>query len=288
MLVPFDRVLQLDFGLRPGEPPEMSLVCEIQGRYSNAILTDSSRTVLLAARQIGAAQSSARAVRVGKQYLLPPPAPGVRPSAEEPIGVWRQNVTGAEDLAGGGADIIAALTRAYQGVSPALARDLCGAANVPQSAQSAALLDEEWAELFAMWQHWLACVDSGRLAMTQDRTTGASSFLGRFTSAVPSVHDAIDERYRAAQASERFAALHVSLQRAVSKAEKSLRAKLAAFAKQLASSAAADETQRLADLCLGNVYQWPAGAREMQVQDWQTGVPTLPPLLAPRSGANAT
>ena len=56
----------------------MSLLCEIQGAFSNIVLVDQSHKTLLAARQIGTHQTSVRAIRVGAPYV-PPPNPGAPP-----------------------------------------------------------------------------------------------------------------------------------------------------------------------------------------------------------------
>ena len=55
MPIPFERLVRLDFGPHPSEPAEVSLLCEVQGQYSNVIMVDGdSDTVILAARQVRA------------------------------------------------------------------------------------------------------------------------------------------------------------------------------------------------------------------------------------------
>lgn len=47
------RLVRLDFGPHPDRPAEVSLMCEIQGQYSNVVMVDGTDdTVLLAARQV--------------------------------------------------------------------------------------------------------------------------------------------------------------------------------------------------------------------------------------------
>ena len=48
----WERVLRLDFGVRPGDPPQQRLHCEIMGRYSNVVLTDGAGTVTAAGYQV--------------------------------------------------------------------------------------------------------------------------------------------------------------------------------------------------------------------------------------------
>jgi hypothetical protein len=53
MPILFERLVQLDFGPHPDQPPKVRLMCEIQGQYSNVIMVDAATdTVLLAARQV--------------------------------------------------------------------------------------------------------------------------------------------------------------------------------------------------------------------------------------------
>jgi predicted ribosome quality control (RQC) complex YloA/Tae2 family protein len=271
LAVPFDRVIRLDFGFRAGEPAELHLMCEIQGRYSNVILMDAAKTVLLASRQIGTKQSSARSLRVGDTYPLPPVAPGLTPSASESFLSWKETVCGAAVLMGDGADVVAGMVRGYQGVSPTLGRELCLVAHVPASTKAVSLLENEWAALFVAWRSWLQCLEEGSFQATRDPLTGAISVLGSFSEVYDSVHKTFDERYTKAQAHERFVSLRATLSRATGKAEKSIRSKLKAFEKQMGTSADAQATQKLGDLFIANLYQWPAQGGELEVDDWETG-----------------
>jgi predicted ribosome quality control (RQC) complex YloA/Tae2 family protein len=50
---PWERVVQLSLAPRPAEPPVISLMCEVQGRYSNVVVTDGDKKVLTAGHQVG-------------------------------------------------------------------------------------------------------------------------------------------------------------------------------------------------------------------------------------------
>jgi predicted ribosome quality control (RQC) complex YloA/Tae2 family protein len=269
---PFDRIVQLDFALRPSEAAELRLFCEVQGRYSNAILTDGNNTVLLAARQVGAAQSSVRLIRVGEQYTPPPLPDGMRPSLSESLENWKGNVSCAEGLLSiRGPTLAAAMARSYQGMSPGLARELCCSAGLEPSASSAALSNAEWAELYATWQSWIRRLHAGDFVATRDPSGGTISMLGAFVERHESVQSCIDLLYRETQAKDRFTALHARLLRANSKAAKSAQGKLQALKKQLHASEGADTTQFQGDLIMANVHRWPAGAPSLEAEDWNTG-----------------
>jgi predicted ribosome quality control (RQC) complex YloA/Tae2 family protein len=272
MPVPFDRIVQLDFAPRLTDAPALHVMCEVQGRYSNAIVTDGSKEVLLAARQVGAGQSSARNVRVGAQYPLPPPPPGCAPRRDTTLDEWQRAldawVGGQKGEAHSAARVLAG---ALQGVSPALARELCAAAGVPVDAPWADVATSNRQALHEAVQGWLARVESGSFAATRDPATSAVSVLGSFCEKCDSVHDAVDARYRGAQAEERFSGLHARLTSATANAQRTTEKKIVAFQKQLDGARDAEATQKLGDMFMANVHQWPQGATEFEAEDWDTG-----------------
>jgi hypothetical protein len=185
---PWERVAELAFGVRPGDPPSRLAYCEVQAKYSNLVLTDGGGTVLAAAHQVGGRQSSLRQVQQGRPYALPPVTAGVPPAGSEPMEAWRANAERAAALAaapaaarsgggggGGGRPTVAGgCVRAYQGVSPALMEELCAAAGVDPGAHPQELTSAQWAALHGVWQGWLERVASGSFAATLDEAAGRS------------------------------------------------------------------------------------------------------------------
>jgi predicted ribosome quality control (RQC) complex YloA/Tae2 family protein len=51
----WERVVQLSLAQRPAEPPLISLMVEVMGRYSNLVVVDGSGGVLAAGHQVGSA-----------------------------------------------------------------------------------------------------------------------------------------------------------------------------------------------------------------------------------------
>ena len=275
MPVPFDRVLKLEFAPQLDSGTNMSLLCELQGAYSNMVLVDGENNTLLAARQIGSQQTSVRAIRVGAPYVAPPIPPGMAPRPTEPLTQWQEHICCvAEHQSSHG--VAQAMLKAYQGVSSALAHDLCMRAQVsPDDAVSDPDADA-WARLHAEWQNWLSVCETGSFDVTKD-DQGRLSVLGSFDRPCSSIHEAINEQFFVAQAAERFMQLRAALTRALVAAVHKLKGKLSAFKKQLESGDEAEVTQKRADLVMANVYQWPKGALEMQAEDWETGATICPP-----------
>ncbi|GBF97380.1 hypothetical protein Rsub_11027 [Raphidocelis subcapitata] len=310
----WERVAQLSFGVRPGEAPSRLAFCEVQGRLSNLVLADGARTVLAAAHQVGGRQSSLRQVQQGRPYALPPLAGGVPPSAAEPLAAWRANVEAAAALAaaagggggGGGGDgssgegggegggsggggagaaagrqrptVAGGCVRAYRGVSPSLAAELCAAAGVRTDAEPPALSDADWASLHAAWLAWLERLGGGRFAPRLDGAAGRFSVVGGPGAEFASAHEMVEAYYSRLQASEQHASLHQRLAAAARGALKKARARAAAFRQQLAAAADAPAVQRRADIIIANVYRIEEGASSLEAEDWDTGAAVSIPL----------
>ena len=114
----WERVVELDFATRPGEPAQRSLVLELMGRHSNVFLLDQDRRVVAVARQVRDNQSRLRPISTGDLYSAPPPMGGRCPSRSESFEHWKGELQLLP------LPLKRALPSAYQGISPALARQL--------------------------------------------------------------------------------------------------------------------------------------------------------------------
>ena len=160
----WERVVELAFAPRPGEPVERWLVLELMGRHSNVFLLDQQRRVVAAARQVRQQQSRLRPIGTGDAYSPPPPLSGQPPNGSESFEHWQAQLTLLP------LPLRQALQSAYQGISPALALQLAG----DQAEGSAALLArpvqdlsaEEWQQLWRRWQCWLSVLEQQRFAFS--------------------------------------------------------------------------------------------------------------------------
>jgi predicted ribosome quality control (RQC) complex YloA/Tae2 family protein len=148
----WERVVELRFAPRPGEPLQRTLVLELMGRHSNLFLLDGERRVIALARQVRAAQSRIRPIGTGDAYQPPPALAAEPPRLQESQEAWQRRLRLLPLPLG------KALLGAYQGTSPALVRQL-----LPDPAWGAlpvAALDErQWQELWQHWQAWLHALD---------------------------------------------------------------------------------------------------------------------------------
>ena len=273
MATAYDRVLRLSFRRGLSDPDKVQLFCEVQGSNANVIAAEPDGTIVLAARQIGSSHSRVRTLRVGAPYQPPPAPPGTAPDTLQQFETWQAVMQHAAQTAHAGAQQSTqqVLVTATQGVSPALAGQLCLQASIEASSPWHSTGAEQRKQLHAALLRWLHMLKHDSWRITRDPTTGALSAIGAYREEVDSVHAVVDDRYRRTQSVQHHTELHSRLVNAVQKALRHQQGRIAACEKQLEGAADADKTQKLGDLAMANVYRWPAGAAELAVEDWDTG-----------------
>lgn len=146
----WERVVELGFARRPGEPVLGWLVVELMGRHSNLLLLDGERQVVALARQVKPKQSRLRPIGTGDPYQPPPPLDGEPPRLEENFQSWQRRLSLVP------LPLQQALRDAYQGMSPALLRQL-----LPPSwgeLEVGRLSPAQWQQLWQLWRQWLDAV----------------------------------------------------------------------------------------------------------------------------------
>jgi predicted ribosome quality control (RQC) complex YloA/Tae2 family protein len=159
----WERVVSLGFARRPGEPLEKHLVIELMGRHSNLFLLDRDHRVVALARQVKPGQSRLRPIGTGDTYLPPPPAAGEPATAAPCFATWRERLVLLP------LSLERALRDAFQGISPALARQLVPEPWLEQPVDT--LTEPQWQQLWQAWQSWLAALEAERFGW-QPTATG--------------------------------------------------------------------------------------------------------------------
>ncbi|MFU8886175.1 MAG: Rqc2 family fibronectin-binding protein [Cyanobacteriota bacterium] len=149
----WDRLVSLGFARRPGEPLEKRLVIELMGRHSNLFLLEADDRVVALARQVKPGQSRLRPIGTGDPYQAPPAPAGSPPDGSPSFATWQRRLLLLP------LPLERALRDAYQGVSPALARQLVPAPWLEQPVQD--LSPHQWQQLWAAWQGWLEALEQG-------------------------------------------------------------------------------------------------------------------------------
>lgn len=104
--VDFDRILRLKFDAYDGE--RITLIVEIMGKHSNAILVNGTDRILGAVKPVGKSKNRYREILSGRQYVPPPSQNKINPL----------NVIGTEF------EISEAALKTFTGMSPFAAREL--------------------------------------------------------------------------------------------------------------------------------------------------------------------
>jgi len=155
----WERVVELGFARRPGEPALRWLVAELMGRYSNLLLLDADRQVVALARQVKPQQSRLRPIGTGDPYQPPPPLAGEPPRLEEGFESWQRRLSLVP------LPLQQALRDSYQGISPALVRQLLPTGWGDQAV--GALSPAQWQQLWQAWRRWLTAVEGEQFGWQQ-------------------------------------------------------------------------------------------------------------------------
>jgi predicted ribosome quality control (RQC) complex YloA/Tae2 family protein len=263
-IAPWERVIDLQFAKRPGDPPQWHLYVEIMGKYSNVILTEANNQIVTVAHQVTANQSSVRTVETGKLYEQPPMLTGNLPNLNESQQRWQERVS----LIPGA--IQRQLLASYRGLSPAVARSLIQTANLEPEQTTDALSDSDWQRLFGCWQEWLQMLEKNdfKPGWTKDGYT----VLGWGTiKSVESVQTLLNSYYTAQLERETFQQLHHQLSQKIGNLLQKLRLKADTFQQRLQQSKEADSYRQQADLLMANLHQWKPGMVAIALEDFETG-----------------
>ena len=135
--VDFDRILRLKFVAYDGEP--LTLIVEIMGKHSNAILVNAAGRILGTIKPVGRTKSRYREVLPGKDYVYPPSQNKLNPllvTSEQ----FRELLLAKPETS---THIAAWLTKTFTGISPFAAREL-----VARTGGDPSLLEDEFLALF--------------------------------------------------------------------------------------------------------------------------------------------
>jgi predicted ribosome quality control (RQC) complex YloA/Tae2 family protein len=307
-IAPWERVLDLQFGRRPGEPASFHLYVEIMGKYSNVILTAADNLIITAAHQVSSQQSSVRPIQTGQPYEKPPALIGTTPSLSESQERWQERVS----LVPGA--IQRQLLKNYRGLSPALVRSMAQVAGLDPNQSTESLSDSDWQQLFQRWQEWLQTlgieeglnvsklkVESSNLQPSNPQPSNLqpstfkpsnlqSSFQPGWTdqgytvmgwgAAKPAknVQTLLNEYYTAELNQQEFTQLHHQLSQKLGNVLGKLRQKASTFEERLQQSDQADEYRQQADLLMAYLHDWKPGMKFITLLDFDSSEPVTIPL----------
>ena len=297
-IAPWERVLDLQFARRPGDPAIFHLYVEIMGKYSNVILTGADNLIITAAHQVSNQQSSIRPIQTGQPYEPPPSLTGNFPSLSESPERWQERVS----LVPGA--LQRQLLKSYRGLSPALVRSMVQAANLDPDQSTESLTTSDWQKLFHRWQEWLQTLGIGELGVPspQSPVPSPQSPVPSPQSPVPNpfqpgwtdqgytvlgwgmikpaknLQTLLNNYYTAELNQQDFAQLRHQLSQKLGNILEKLRQKASTFTERLQQSDQADQYRQQADLLMAHLQNWEPGMKTITLLDFETSKPVTIPL----------
>lgn len=302
----WERVIDLQFAKRPGEPALWHLYAEIMGKYSNVILTAQDNLVVTCAHQVSAKQSTVRPIQTGQPYEMPPSLTDAVPSLSESQNRWQSRIS----LVPG--QLHRNLLKNYRGLSKALIFSMIRSASLDPEQFTDSLNPDEWQQLFQRWLYWLQCLENSKFHPSftpegytvidwpaPDRTTEAQpqdlhtqAQLGNESdssssspvitpseaekpSSFSSVQELLNSYYTGQINQEVFAQLRHQLTQKLNNVLAKLRLKANTFKERLQQSADADTHKSQADLLMANLQHWEPGMKSISLPDFETEKPVI-------------
>jgi predicted ribosome quality control (RQC) complex YloA/Tae2 family protein len=272
----WERVLDLQFARRPGDPALWHLYIEIMGKYSNVILTTGENQIVTAAHQVSNQQSSLRPIQTGQPYEKPPILTATMPTLSEPLERWQERLS----LIPGG--LKRTLLKNYRGLSSSLVTTLIHSAGLEPDQLTTDLAEADWQQLFKQWQIWLTLLETQQFHPGWTET-GYTVLGWEMTRPASSVQELIDRYYSDQLNQQAFIQLHHQLTQKLSQLLDKLQTKAATFETRLTQSDDADLQREQADLLMAHSHNWQPGMQSITLPDFSTGAPITIPLNPERN-----
>ncbi|MDQ2100655.1 MAG: NFACT RNA binding domain-containing protein [Tychonema bourrellyi B0820] len=305
---PWERVIDLQFAKRPGEPALWHLYAEIIGKYSNVILTAQDNLVVTCAHQVSAKQSSVRPIQTGQPYEMPPALTDTTPSAIEPQNRWQERIS----LVPG--QLQRNLLKNYRGLSKALVLSMIRSASLDPEQSTDSLSPHDWQQLFHRWQHWLQALENSKFQPSltaqgytvidwptpENHHVGAvppcppsdslqtsigltsvksvTESVAELPSSFKSVQELLNSYYTGEINQQVFAQVRHQLTQKLNNVLAKLNLKANTFKEKLQQSEVADTHKSQADLLMANLQHWQPGMKIISLPDFETNEPVAIPL----------
>ncbi|ACK64417.1 Fibronectin-binding A domain protein [Rippkaea orientalis PCC 8801] len=277
MIAPWERVIDLQFAKRPGDPPVWHLFVEIMGKYSNVILTDAKHQIITVAHQVTANQSSVRTVETGQPYDFPPVLTGTLPKLDESQERWQERVS----LIPGA--LQKQLLNSYRGLSPVVANLMIQKANLDPQQSTETLTENDWKILFQLWQTWLKILETGDFTPAWTKE-GYTVLRWGMTQSVDTAQTLINRYYSDQSNQQNFQQLRHQLLQKIASILKKLRVKATTFKQRLQESTQADQYRQQADLLMAYLHLWEPGMQTITLEDFETEKPVKIALNPEKNG----
>ena len=292
-----DRIITLEIDML-GQSSKIitkKLICELTGKNSNLILTQSSEAdgeseiIIDSLKHVGAAQSSYRSILPGKAYVAPPPQSGLNLLTADPAAI----VSAANSIPS--ATFAKAFVSATTGIGKATAAQLLAAADIlPQTVRLEPAEAKALSECISQLQQSLTSYAAKPVYALISRTNQVKTILtlppkalepGLSVKVFSDINRAIN--YAVSLAPIQLPQ-HEQLQKLVTAESAKLTKKLAALEQDLLHAEDAEGQRMLADTLMANIYQLRKGqtsAELINIYDGEAVTIKLNPVLSPTDNA---
>jgi predicted ribosome quality control (RQC) complex YloA/Tae2 family protein len=258
-----------------GTYEEKTLVCELMGRYSNVILTDSSSRIIDVLRRVDGDMNSARQLLPGMFYRLPPAQEG----RANPLSLNKTDLSALLNKNGGktAEDFVFS---SFFGFSPLVCREVLYISDVDQSKTCAALSNTEIDALSSAILKLGALANDNRLTPValedpeshtgKDYTFMHISQYGESVQNVeyPSFSELLEAHYTRKAELEKLTRYKSALKKTLISSRDRLIKKLAGQSAELAKTAEREDFRRKGDILSAYVPSVPKGAKSVRLPDF--------------------
>ena len=277
-----ERVLYFDFSCvnELGDVVQLTLACEIMGRYSNIILIDENGKVIDSMKRVDATMSSKRLVLPGMPYGNPP--------RDERLNFL--TASDAEICAGVTAktgELSKTLLQVFEGVSPVLAREWLYYTGQGQPCRSETLTGDQKDRLcFALRRTRERILQNNTvftIVSTREGQPKDFSFLPlhqygslMVTKELPSASVLLDEFFASRDRSARLKQRANDLFHLLLHATERIQRRMVSQSEELEACGKKEDFRRKADLISANLYRLKKGDTEVWLEDfYQPECPTV-------------
>ncbi|NJM45530.1 MAG: fibronectin-binding domain-containing protein [Alkalinema sp. RU_4_3] len=264
--VPWERVLDLQFAQRPGDPVLWHLYMEVMGKYSNLVLVNQDLQIVTAAYQVGQRQTRLRMVQTGSAYEFPPGPKQVAPSLSEAIDRWQERL----NLVPG--PIGKTLIQVYRGLGVSIVGDLMTLSDLDPSLLTNVMTSTQWQRLFEQWQQWLLRLEQRQFCPSVIEGGGYS--LIRPTPQPQPLQTIIQNYYVQQFDGEIYRQMQHQIQQKLVGLLGKLYVKRDLFVTRLSASDGSELPRNQADLLMAHLHQYKPGMTAITLEDFTTGEPT--------------
>jgi predicted ribosome quality control (RQC) complex YloA/Tae2 family protein len=268
--VPWERVLDLQFAQRPGDPVLWHLYMEVMGKYSNLVLVNQEGQIVTAAYQVGQRQTRMRLVQTGSAYEFPPGPKQVAPSLAEPIDRWQERL----NLVPG--PIGKTLIQVYRGLGASIVGDLMTLSDLDPGLLTNVMSSPQWQRLFVQWQRWLTRLEQRQFC--PGAIDGGGYSLIRPIPQPQPLQALIQGYYRQQFDGEIYRQMQHQIQQKLTGLLGKLYVKRDLFLQRLSASDGSEVPRTQADLLMAHLHQYQPGMTAITLADFTTGEPTTIPL----------